>query len=125
MTTTDSTLIYRAGSDFRLGGRQYDTCPHDHATPEEALECDHFARWYAGHPVVAVEMTTDGMALGVIESDLVVAAKAYAAAVTSRDGARDALADAVRQAVASGMPETQAAHIAGVNRMTVRKWLGK
>lgn len=35
------------------------------------------------------------------------------------------LAAAVRDAVAAGMTEVDAARAAGVDRMTVRRWLGK
>lgn len=122
---TNDTIIYRAGSDFRLGGRQFDTCPHDHKTPDEAKACDYWDR-YAPHPTVAVEMTNDGQQLGVIQyTFLELAAIAYAGAVADLDRARDDLAAAVRGAVARGMSESQAARFAGVDRMTVRKWLGK
>lgn len=39
--------------------------------------------------------------------------------------ARHALRDAVVAAVADGMSEAEAARLAGVDRMTVRSWLGK
>ena len=35
------------------------------------------------------------------------------------------LRQAVRDAVAAGMSESEAARVAGVSRMTVRAWLGK
>lgn len=44
---------------------------------------------------------------------------------TERDADFAALADMVRVAVANGMPEQRAAKIAGIDRMTVRRWLGK
>lgn len=53
------------------------------------------------------------------------AARAYSKAQAARDEARDALADAVRHAAADGMAEAEIARVAGVNRMTVRAWLGK
>ena len=59
------------------------------------------------------------------ESSLQQAAKAYAKAQLAREQARDRLAAAVRLAVAEGMTEVDAAAIAGVNRMTIRAWLGK
>lgn len=121
----NDTIVYRAGSDFRLGGGQFDTCPHNHKTPDEALACDYWDR-YVPHPTVAVEMTDDGRQLGVIQyTFLQLAAAAYADAVAGREQARDDLARAVRGAVAAGMSEAQAARFAGVDRMTVRKWLGK
>lgn len=48
-----------------------------------------------------------------------------AKAQTRRDDAFADLAAAVRAAVASGVSEVRAAQLAGVNRGTVRKWLGK
>lgn len=39
--------------------------------------------------------------------------------------ARDALAQAVRDAIADGMSEAEAARITGVTRMTIRAWIGK
>lgn len=53
------------------------------------------------------------------------AAARYARAEEGREAARDALAAAVRAAVAAGMTESEAARLAGVTRMTVRAWLGK
>lgn len=44
---------------------------------------------------------------------------------TARDKAMAELGEAVRAAVAEGMPEAEAARAAGVTRMTVRAWLGK
>lgn len=38
---------------------------------------------------------------------------------------RDNLADLVRMAVRHGMTESEAARLAGVTRMTIRKWVGK
>jgi transposase len=34
-------------------------------------------------------------------------------------------ADAAAEAAREGLPETEIAHHLGVNRMTVRRWLGK
>ena len=42
-----------------------------------------------------------------------------------RDEAYAALRDAVIAAVGEGMSESHAAEVAQVDRMTVRKWLGK
>lgn len=53
------------------------------------------------------------------------AAWRYAQARAERDAARDLLAEQVRQAVAAGMTEVEAAKVAGVDRMTIRSWLGK
>ena len=53
------------------------------------------------------------------------AARRYARAQPARNEARDRLAEAVRDAVAAGMTEVDAARVGGVDRMTVRKWLGK
>lgn len=53
------------------------------------------------------------------------ASQRYAAAVVERDQARDVLCGAVRAAVRDGMTEAEAARVAGVDRMTIRAWLGK
>jgi len=53
------------------------------------------------------------------------AARSAAAARARERTAMDALADAVRESVAAGMSEVEAARTAGVQRMTVRRWLGK
>lgn len=53
------------------------------------------------------------------------AAERYAAATAERNKARDLLSDAVRAAVQDGMTEVEAARVAGVDRMTIRAWLGK
>lgn len=42
-----------------------------------------------------------------------------------RDEARDALRAAVVAAVADGVSEVEVSELAGVDRMTVRSWLGK
>ena len=49
----------------------------------------------------------------------------FARARAQRETAREALAEAVRAAVAGGMTEVEAARRAGVDRLTVRRWLGK
>lgn len=49
----------------------------------------------------------------------------YADHRAAGDALRDRLADTVRQAIAEGMTEVEAARLAGVSRMTVRAWLGK
>jgi len=50
------------------------------------------------------------------------AAARYRAARQDRDEARDQLRQEILAALAAGMPEAQAARIAGVTRMTVRAW---
>lgn len=58
-------------------------------------------------------------------SDLQKAGKAFA---TARDRERQAAAqlhEAIRLAVLEGMSESEAARVAGVDRMTVRRALGK
>jgi hypothetical protein len=123
-----SAIYYRSGSDFRLGGRQWDTCPHKHRTVSAAAACDHWHTYKLSRTVV-VECTTAAgreLHLGVIEeTPLEVAAREHTAARAGRDTARDVLAQAVRDAVAGGMTEVEAAKISGVDRMTVRKWVGK
>lgn len=52
------------------------------------------------------------------------AAKRAARVATAEQATAD-LRAAVREAVAAGMSEVQAAKVAGVSRMTVRSWLGK
>ena len=41
------------------------------------------------------------------------------------DDATVVLRDAVHEAIAAGMPEVEAARLAGVTRTTARAWLGK
>lgn len=53
------------------------------------------------------------------------AAERYAGATAQRNEARDVLCGAVRAAVRDGMTEAEAARVAGVDRMTIRAWLGK
>lgn len=53
------------------------------------------------------------------------AAARYASAVAKQTLVRDELADQVREAIAGGMSEVEAARRAGVTRVTVRKWIGK
>jgi len=52
------------------------------------------------------------------------AAKRAARLATAEQATAD-LRQAVRDAVAAGMSESEAARTAGVTRPTVRKWLGK
>jgi hypothetical protein len=53
------------------------------------------------------------------------AGRRFAAAQVERDDARDALRAAVRAGYREGATEVELAARAGVNRMTVRDWLGK
>lgn len=65
-------------------------------------------------------MTTDDYTLRLTD-----AAKRYASDRRRLDRSRDDLADLVRLVVRHGETETEVARLAGVTRMTVRKWLGK
>lgn len=49
----------------------------------------------------------------------------FAVANDKRQEARDALRASVIRAAALGVPETVLAREAGVDRMTIREWLGK
>ena len=62
-----------------------------------------------------------------IDELLAVAESGRAARVAQddRDQAFSALSSHVRAAVAGGMPEQVTARVAGVDRMTVRRWQGK
>ena len=51
------------------------------------------------------------------------AAAAYRNAQDDLAAARDNLAAAVRDAVAEGMSQSEAARIVGVDRLTIRKWI--
>ena len=51
------------------------------------------------------------------------AAAAYRNAQDDLAAARDNLAQAVRDAVAEGMSQSEAARIVGVDRLTIRKWI--
>lgn len=53
------------------------------------------------------------------------AAKRYATARQRVQQERDALRTEVEVAAAAGTPETELARLAGVDRMTIRAWLGK
>ena len=59
------------------------------------------------------------------ETNLETAAYLFQQARKARNQARNDLAEAVREAVGTGMSEVRAAQLAGVTRMTVRAWLGK
>ena len=48
-----------------------------------------------------------------------------ARAKAARDAAFEELAAKVREAIAAGLTEVDAARLAGVDRMTVRRWVGK
>lgn len=54
---------------------------------------------------------------------LAVVAATYRTAQDDLDNARLNLAQAVRDAVAEGMSQSEAARIVGVDRLTIRKWL--
>ena len=54
---------------------------------------------------------------------LAVAAGNYRVAQDDLDNARLNLAQAVRDAVAGGMSQSEAARIVGVDRLTIRKWI--
>lgn len=51
--------------------------------------------------------------------------RAAAVAQSARDAAFAELKAATLAAIAAGMPEQRAAKLAGVDRMTVRRWQGK
>ena len=53
------------------------------------------------------------------------AARERGYAVKELEQSTAVLREAVRDAVADGMSESEAARVAGVSRMTVRAWLGK
>ena len=97
--------------------------PYDEATEEQMFTEGDMSvlarRWWRG--VLLDEITIAAMSVSLLE----VAAGRYRACVADSQQAREDLADAVRQAVAGGMSEVRAARIAGVGRMTVRKWVGK
>ena len=59
------------------------------------------------------------------ESQVATAARELQRARAAQARAMDKVRWAVVQAVMDGMTEAEAARIAGVDRMTVRKWLGK
>ena len=48
----------------------------------------------------------------------------YRVAQENLDARREQLAQAVRDAVAEGMSQSEAARIVGVDRLTIRKWIG-
>jgi transposase len=54
---------------------------------------------------------------------LAVAAGNYRVAQENLDTRREQLAQAVRDAVAGGMSQSEAARIVGVDRLTIRKWI--
>jgi transposase len=54
---------------------------------------------------------------------LAAAAATYRTAQDDLDNARLNLAQAVRDAVAGGMSQSEAARIVGVDRLTIRKWI--
>jgi DNA invertase Pin-like site-specific DNA recombinase len=58
-------------------------------------------------------------------SDLAKIGKQFRAATDRRKALSAKLYEAIRQAVANGMTESEAARVAGVDRMTVRRALGK
>ena len=49
----------------------------------------------------------------------------HAKAMTQEAEIRETLRTAVRDAIAAGMTETEAARISGMSRVTVRTWIGK
>ncbi|MBA3311547.1 MAG: hypothetical protein H0U28_16100 [Nocardioidaceae bacterium] len=57
--------------------------------------------------------------------DLTRVGRRYAKALITSEALRLELADATRSAVAAGTNESEAARLAAVDRMAVRKWLGK
>ncbi len=57
--------------------------------------------------------------------DLTRVGRRYAKARSASEALRVELADVTRSAVAAGTSESEAARLAGVDRMTVRKWTGK
>ena len=54
---------------------------------------------------------------------LAVAAGNYRVAQENLDTRREQLAQAVRDAIADGMSQSEAARIVGVDRLTIRKWI--
>jgi len=54
---------------------------------------------------------------------LAVVAGNYRVAQENLDTRREQLAQAVRDAVAGGMSQSEAARIVGVDRLTIRKWI--
>ena len=54
---------------------------------------------------------------------LAAAAGNYRVAQENLDTRREQLAQAVRDAVAGGMSQSEAARIVGVDRLTIRKWI--
>lgn len=60
-----------------------------------------------------------------VPPSLLANAARYAVANDKRQEARDALRASVVRAAAQGVPETTLAKEAGVDRMTIREWLGK
>jgi len=58
-----------------------------------------------------------------VTADLAVAAGNYRVAQENLDTRREQLAQAVRDAVAGGMSQSEAARIVGVDRLTIRKWM--
>lgn len=54
---------------------------------------------------------------------LAVAAGNYRVAQENLDTRREQLAQVVRDAVAEGMSQSEAARIVGVDRLTIRKWI--
>jgi transposase len=57
--------------------------------------------------------------------DLLTAGRNLEAARTKLEAAKHRAADAAEKASAGGMSEVEIARRLGVNRLTVRKWLGK
>lgn len=58
-------------------------------------------------------------------TDLTHAASTLAKARAAEQAAMDSARVAALDAIANGVPEAVAARTLGVNRMTVRRWLGK
>lgn len=58
-----------------------------------------------------------------LATDLAAAAGNYRVAQQNLDARREQLAQAVRDAVAEGMSQSEAARIVGVDRLTIRKWI--
>jgi transposase len=58
-------------------------------------------------------------------TDLTYWAKARASDISRLTQSTASLRQAVRDAVAAGMSESEAARQAGVSRLTIRAWLGK
>jgi hypothetical protein len=59
------------------------------------------------------------------ERDLARDGRRLARARAAEEQARDNLAATVQEAVSAGVSEVRAAELAGVDRMTIRAWLGK